>query len=393
VALVLVFAFVAGTLTIVSPCTLPVVPLLVGSAAVGGRRRIAGLIIGFAGAFVATTVLLASALAAANLTTGGLRVLSAGLLALVGTVLVVPALGRWAERRLAPLPAIGTRLAAIGGAGLGGGIALGAAIGLIWAPCVGPLMAAAITVAATSGPTADAAFVSLAYVAGALLPLALMAGAAQAVLRAVGSPRRRASIQRGLGATMVVAAILVATGLDVPLQVTASNLLPDGWGSSPTPVEARATAPPLEDLGAAPEITGITAWFNSDPLTMASLRGKVVLVHFWTFACINCIHVQPYVKRWYERYATDGFVVIGVHTPELSFEKDLDNVRNAVADQEVPFPVAFDLDYRTWRAYGNHVWPAFYFVDRRGEIRYVTGGEGGYDTSEAVIRELLSEPS
>jgi thiol-disulfide isomerase/thioredoxin len=161
----------------------------------------------------------------------------------------------------------------------------------------------------------------------------------------------------------------------------------------PAPISATLPASVvLEDLGQAPALAGITDWINSDPLTMASLRGKVVLVHFWTFACINCIHVQPYVKEWYDRYAAAGLVVIGVHTPELSFERDLDNVRAAVADDGVTFPVAVDPSFATWNAYGNHYWPAFYFVDRQGRIRHVYAGEGDYDGSETVLRELLAEP-
>ena len=400
---VLAFAFVAGVLTILSPCTLPVVPLLAGSASGGGRRRIVGIGIGFAVTFIGTTVLLASALAAAGLTTDGLRLLSAILLAIFGAVLVVPALGRWLERRLAPVGVAGSRLAAGGSVtGLGGGVLLGAAIGLIWAPCVGPIMAAVIAVGATQGPTPEAAGVALAYVAGALVPLSLIAGAAQAVTRALGSPAARVRIQRGFGVAMIVASVIVATRLDLPIQAAAAGLLPEDWGTVLTSVEDRqavadelqriqATPPPLDDFGTAPRLTGITAWINSDPLTLDQLRGKVVLVHFWTFACINCIHVQPYVKAWYDRYANDGFVVIGVHTPELSFERELDNVRQAVVDDDVRFPVAFDPDYATWHAFGNHYWPAFYFIDKQGVIRYKTAGEGGYDKSEAVIRALLAE--
>ncbi len=149
---------------------------------------------------------------------------------------------------------------------------------------------------------------------------------------------------------------------------------------------------PLEDLGPAPELTGITAWINADPIRMADLRGQVVVVHFWTFGCINCIHVGPYVRAWYDRYAWQGFTVIGVHTPELSFERDLGNVRDAVVKADIRYPVAFDPDFATWRAYRNTYWPAFYFVDRRGHIRVVKAGEGGYDASGAVIRELLAEP-
>lgn len=147
----------------------------------------------------------------------------------------------------------------------------------------------------------------------------------------------------------------------------------------------------LPDLGAAPELRGITEWINSPPLTLAGLRGRVVLVHFWTFDCINCQHVQPYVKTWYERYRDQGFTVVGVHTPELDIERDIASVRDAVARKRVAFPVAFDPKYATWNAYGNHYWPAFYFVDKRGRVRHAHFGEGEYERSDQVIRELIAE--
>jgi thiol-disulfide isomerase/thioredoxin len=143
----------------------------------------------------------------------------------------------------------------------------------------------------------------------------------------------------------------------------------------------------------APDLTGISDWINSEPLTLADLRGKVVLVHFWTFGCVNCRNVQPYVKRWYERYGPDDFVVVGVHTPELAFERDLGNLREAIERAGVTFPVAVDPEFRTWNAYGNRYWPAFYFVDREGRVRHATFGEGDYERSETVIRELLAEPA
>jgi thiol-disulfide isomerase/thioredoxin len=149
----------------------------------------------------------------------------------------------------------------------------------------------------------------------------------------------------------------------------------------------------LPDLGAAPELRGITEWINGPPFTLASLRGSVVLVHFWTFDCVNCQNVQPYVKAWYARYRDEGFMVVGVHTPELDIERDIANVRAAVAREGVTFPVAFDPAYATWNAYGNHYWPALYFVDKRGRVRHAKFGEGEYDRAEAVIRELLAEPA
>ena len=154
-----------------------------------------------------------------------------------------------------------------------------------------------------------------------------------------------------------------------------------------------ATAKPaLPDLGAAPELRGITEWINSPPLTLKELRGSVVLVHFWTFDCINCQNVQPYVKEWYAKYREQGFTVIGVHTPELDIERDIANVRDAVTRKGVAFPVAFDPSYATWNAYGNHYWPAFYFIDKRGRVRHAHFGEGEYERSESVIRELIAEP-
>ena len=433
---ILVFSFVAGVLTILAPCTLPVVPLVLGAAASGGRRRTLGILAGFSLTFVAAAVLLASALAAAGLTTDRLRVASAIVLGLVGLTLVVGGVGTWAEHRLAPVAAFGTRLAGRRpGDGLVGGLVLGGAIGLVWAPCVGPIMAGVIAAAAIHGPSAETVLIAFAYVGGAAVPVAIVAGWGRRASDAMGSVVRRGQLRRALGVAMLASAVLVNTGLDLTVENSVANLLPAGWSGALVAVEqqpaiqreldqlrtdrsgtpsiggipATATTPSpgdlpapvatslpsnvaLEDLGPAPELTGIGAWINSDPLTIGSLRGKVVLVEFWTFACVNCIHVQPYVKAWSDRYGSAGLVVIGVHTPELSYERDLGNVRDAVAKADIRYPVAFDPAYATWNAYRNGYWPAFYFVDRSGRIRHMHAGEGDYDGSEQVIRELLSQP-
>lgn len=413
--LVIGFAFVAGLLTILAPCTLPVVPLVLGGASGGGRRRIAGLFAGFGASFLAATVLISAVLAAAGLTTDRLRLAAVVILGLVGLTLAVPRLGAWVESR------IPTRAGIVGrpphlirrGAddarpgGFGAGLAIGAGIGLIWAPCVGPIMAAVIAAAVANGPTSASVAIAVAYVLGAIVPLAAIARWGRRATRSIDA-RRGDRIRRGFGLAMFVTSVVVLTGLDVPLQARLTAVLPAELGSTLFAIEqqpavqeeltvlrppnaATTDAVPLEDLGPAPELTGITAWINSSPMTLAQLRGKVVLVHFWTFGCINCIHVQPYVKAWSDRYAAEGFVVLGIHTPELSFERDLDNVRDAVAKADVRFPVAFDPAYATWNAYRNSYWPAFYFVDKTGRIRHVHFGEGDYEGSEAVIRELLAE--
>ncbi|HLQ48574.1 MAG TPA: cytochrome c biogenesis protein CcdA [Candidatus Dormibacteraeota bacterium] len=411
--IVLAFAFVAGLLTILAPCTLPVVPLVLGGTAGGGRGRIGAIFVGFGASFLAVTVVFAAVLANLGVTTDRLRLGAAVVLGLVGLSLAWPRVARIFDRALIPLQrrAATGRLSSPGArhGGLLGGLAIGAGIGLIWAPCVGPIMAAVIAAAVVSGPSPLAVAIAAAYLAGAVIPLASIARWGRRATRAV-DPNRADRLRRVFGVVMTLSSVVVLTGLDVPLQAQLTASLPAELSSALFAIEQQPAvqegltvlrpnaAPqndtvPLEDLGPAPELTGITTWINSEPTSLAALRGKVVLVHFWTFGCINCIHVQPYVKAWYDRYAADGFVVLGVHTPELSFERDIANVRDAVAKADVRFPVAFDPGYATWKAYRNSYWPAFYFVDKAGRIRHVHFGEGDYDGSEAVIRELLAEPA
>ncbi len=431
--LVVVFAFVAGVLTILAPCALPVIPLALGAGSTGGRRRVTGLVLGFGVTFIGATVLLAAALAAVGLTTDGLRIVSVVVLVGAGLGLAVRRVEAFFERRLGPLAGIGVRVAGDQrGSAFGGGIVLGAAIGLLWAPCVGPIMAGVIAAAAVHGPSLETLAIATAYVAGAAVPIAIIAGWGGRAGEAMRSLSSRIRLRRGFGLAMLVTALLVGTGLDRGLQTAVADALPAGWAGAliaieqepaiqeeldmlrtgpsgnpigegtivggsnstdnlPTPIASSLPSNvALENLGQAPEFTGITAWINSDPLTMASLRGKVVLVEFWTFGCINCIHVAPYVKAWEARYADVGLVVVGVHTPELPFEREIANVRDAVVKAEIRYPVAFDPTFDTWHAFRNRYWPAFFFIDKSGQIRHVHYGEGDYDGSEQVIRQLLA---
>ncbi len=426
-------AFIAGVFTILAPCTLPVIPLVLGSAVGGGRRRPIGVIVGFGLTFVLTAVILAAALASLGLTTDRLRAVAIIGLAGLGVALVLPRLTERLTSRLSPIADRATRL--LGPLartnGFSGGLAIGAGLGLLWAPCVGPIMAGVIAIAASAGPSLEAAAIALAYVAGVALPMLLIARWGRSAVRTASGRATRL-----VGGLMVVSALALATGLDYDIQAAVGRVLPEGYTSALYSVEkepavqdeitrlgepirsrssgAAASDPavggttlnlpdpiaenlpasvPLEDLGPAPELAGISDWINAEPLTLASLRGEVVLVHFWTFGCYNCRNVQPYVKAWYGRYKDAGFTVLSVHTPELSFERDIDNVRKAVVDQGVEFPVAFDPDYKTWYGYSNRYWPAFYFVDKGGQIRHEHFGEGDYEGSEQVIRQLLAEPA
>ncbi len=412
---VLAFAFVAGVLTILAPCTLPVVPLVLGASSGDGRGRIVGIFTGFGIAFVAVTVVVAAFLAALGLSTALIRLIAVATLGLVGLSLAVPGMGANLKIPSLPVGSFGTGSGfrsrsdpgPVRSGGFTGGLAIGAGIGLVWAPCVGPIMAAVIATAAVNGPSLAALLVATAYVAGASVPLAAIAFWGRRATQSV-NPTRADRVRRSFGAAMALSAVLVLAGLDVPIQAAIASAIPAQLGSATFGIEVQpqvqeelpvlrptdgAAHVPLEDLGPAPELTGTSAWINSPPIALAALRGKVVLVHFWTFGCINCLNVQPYVKAWYDRYAAEGFVVLGIHTPELSFERDPDNVRAAVAKDGVRFPVVLDPDFATWNAYRNSYWPAFYFVDKRGQIRHVHFGEGDYEGSEAVIRELLAEPA
>ena len=385
-------AFVGGLVTIASPCTLGVVPVVLAVGATGGRRRLVGLLVGFAAVFLVATVVVAAALLATGLSTSGLRTIAVLALVVAGLLVAVPELGDRFSRFVTSLrgPAIAKPLATTPRhGGVVAGLVAGASMGLIWAPCTGPIMAGVIVTAAVEGPSVGGVAIASSYVLGAALSLAAIALIAAKALGRVGAHGAE-RVRRSFGVALLASALLLASGLSTRVDLPVAPTLTMGVEGVPSPT---GDQPPvaLDDLGPAPELEGITAWINSDARSLASLRGKVVLVQFWTFGCINCQHVLPYVKAWDAAYRDAGLAVIGVHTPELSFERDLDNVRSAVNDEDIRYPVAFDPEYRTWRAYGNHYWPAFYFVDRSGHIRHTHAGEGDYERSEQVIRQLLAE--
>ncbi|WP_158789915.1 cytochrome c biogenesis protein DipZ [Granulicella sp. L46] len=409
----LLLAYFGGILTILSPCILPVLPFVFARSDQPFRKSGLPLLAGMAVTF---------ALVASLATVGGGWVVRANqfgriaalvLFGIFGLTLLFSSL---AERISRPIVSLGSRLSRNPEAGpsIANSFLLGIGTGLLWAPCAGPILGIILTTAALGGASARTVLLLLVYAAGAAtsLAIALLAGgkAFAAMKRSLGAEEW---IRRVLGVAILAGVVAVAFGLDrgvlsrLSLASTSSfeQRLVDKFRSPGQPTGApndqgknnaagAMTGPSAVDGSKAPaleKIAGATAWINSAPLTASDLRGKVVLVDFWTYSCINCLRTLPYVKAWNEKYKNDGLVIIGVHTPEFAFEKDEANVRKAVKDLGITYPVAMDNDYRIWRNFQNEYWPADYLIDAQGHIREHHFGEGSYDESEQQIRSLLEE--
>jgi cytochrome c biogenesis protein CcdA/thiol-disulfide isomerase/thioredoxin len=397
----LVLAYLGGVLTILSPCILPVLPFVFARAGQSfvrsGLPMLAGMAITFA--LVAMLVTVGGSWAVHANQYG--RYVALAILALFGLTLLLP---RLADRVMQPFVAAGARLSASAEPGDSApsalsSVLLGIGTGLLWAPCAGPILGLVLTGAALHGADVGTFALLLAYALGAAtsLALALLVGGRlfAAMKRSLGAGEW---VRRGLGVLVLCGVAAIALGLDTGL-LTRVSLASTG-GIEQKLINAVRPAPaqepvlkagePLPVEGEMPSLAGATQWLNSPPLTSESLRGKVVLVDFWTYSCINCIRSLPYVRGWADKYKDHGLVVIGVHAPEFAFEKDPANVAKAVKDLGVDYPVALDNDYAIWKGFNNEYWPAHYFIDAQGQIRHHHFGEGGYRESEDVIRQLLA---
>jgi cytochrome c biogenesis protein CcdA/thiol-disulfide isomerase/thioredoxin len=430
--LLLLFALVAGAGTAITPCVLPVLPAILSASAGGGRRRPLGIVLGLAVTFTITIVVLAKVVQGVGLAGSAARTVAIVVLIVFGAILLVPEL---AERVQAPL----SRLARFGpktrGSGFWSGLGVGAALGFVCAPCAGPILAAVISVSASSGPSLRIVLLALAYTVGLSAVLLVYAFAGRAVLTRIRSTLRGHVVERALGVILIVTGVAMVFNLDVNFEdalARNANHLPAIFtdptkalegshavesrlaslrpasrfaerqaDSSATPTAehtsvaiAGVKTPSLANLGKAPNFTNTEDWFNTPgdrPLSIHSLRGHVVIVDFWTYTCINCIRTLPYLKGLYATYHRDGLDVVGVETPEFTFEQDASNVRQAIKTDGIRYPVVQDNRYGTWDAYQNEYWPADYFIDANGEVRHYKFGEGDYKQDEAVVRELLYE--
>jgi cytochrome c biogenesis protein CcdA/thiol-disulfide isomerase/thioredoxin len=395
-------AFIGGVLTILSPCILPVLPFVFARAAQPFRRSGLPLLAGMALTFaVVATAAAFGGHWVVRLNQGG-RYLAMLIFLVLGLSLLFPSI---AEVLTRPLVRAGGKLQTNPSqeTSVGRSLILGVSTGLLWAPCAGPILGLILTGAAIQGPGTRSSLLLLSFAAGAAVSLgiALFAGN-----RVFSTMKRSLSfevwIRRGLGVAVILGVVAIALGWDTNLLTRFSFLntakaeahLIDKFHAGRPAILAASTTeaqPALDDEGPFPDLSGAVSWLNSPPLTAKSLRGKVVLIDFWTYSCINCLRALPYVEGWAEKYKNAGLVVIGVHTPEFAFEKERSNVEKAVRGLKLTYPIAIDSDYKIWQAFNNEYWPAHYFIDGKGRIRHHHFGEGEYDESERVIRELLKE--
>ncbi len=423
--ILVIFSFFAGVVTILSPCILPILPIIL-SGSVGtdtsDRSRPYGIVTGFVLSFTFFTLFLSSLVKILGIPSDLLRTFAVSVLFVFGLTLTVPKLAIYFEllfsKFAAKAPRAGTKK------GFLGGVILGLTLGLLWAPCVGPILASVITLALIGDVTLNSVVITAAYAIGTAIPMFfIIVGGKKAVAKIPVLTNNLPIIQKVFGIIMILTAVAIAANFDRKVQTAILDAFPsygtgltkleeldivttnltnitpdstkpntnDGGNSATVDSGDFSATGKLANKGVAPELITGGEWINSDPLTLEGLKGKVVLIDFWTYSCINCQRTLPYLRDWWSKYNADGFVIIGVHSPEFEFEKEYDNVARAVRDFELAYPVMQDNEFKTWRAYNNRYWPAKYLVDKDGNIRYTHFGEGEYDETEEAIQMLLKE--
>ncbi|MGI8460506.1 MAG: cytochrome c biogenesis protein/redoxin, partial [Solirubrobacterales bacterium] len=412
--LLVLFAFIAGAGTALSPCVLPILPAVLGAGVSGGRRRPLGVVTGITVTHTFAIIGLVYVIDALGLPNDLARTLAIAVLAGFGITLLLPPLADRLEAWLSRLvPAIGNR----GGDGFWSGFGLGAGLGIVYAPCAGPILAGVITVSASQDFTAGRLAIALTYALGSSAVLYAILLGGRKIIDRIAPFRGR--IQVAMGAAMIAVAIVMAVGLDLRFQRAIAEDLPaflrnpatsleesdavasklsavrDGGGATEAGIAEAEAGETLPVLGRAPEFAAGN-WINTEngePLTQTELteEGEVVLIDFWTYTCINCIRTFPELRSWDEQYGDEGLTIVGVHSPEFPFERETENVLNAVEEYDLEYPVVQDNELATWDAYQNQYWPAKYLIDAEGNIRYTHFGEGDYETTERAIRSLLAE--
>lgn len=412
--LLLIFAFLAGLATILAPCIWPVLPIVLSSSIAGkGHKRPLGITIGLMLSFTIFTLFISFFIKFLHLDPNILRVVAVIVIIFFGLTMIIPKLALMFELLVSKLSNL------FGGSTRQGddfisGFITGIALGIVWSPCAGPILATIAALAATGKVSTDVILITLFYVLGLGIPLFLLAyGGQKFVAKTRGISKYLGKIQKIFGVITILAAIAIFTNYAQTLQLQLIDKFPvlgtvlNGFenssvvtkqlntikGSNKSAINIEKEMSGLfNDNSGAPDFIGINKWLNTDkPLSIKDLKGKVVLVDFWTYTCINCIRTLPHVTSWYNKYKDQGFVVVGVHTPEFAFEHETNNVLNAIAMYKIHYPVAQDNDYATWNNYNNQYWPAEYLIDASGKVRRTHFGEGEYDQMEQAIQLLLKD--
>lgn len=400
-SILLIFAFISGLVTIAAPCVWPLLPVILSSTATGGKSKPLGITLGVMISFAFFTLTLSYIVKVIPFDPNSLRLFAVAVLVILGLTLVIPQLSLILEGFVSRLSSK-FGIAGSNSSGFGSGFITGFFLGIIWSPCAGPILATIATLAATQTVNVKIILVTFSYVLGIGIPLFIFAFLGNVVFSKVkGLSKFTPLIQQFFGVVLIISALMILFNLDKALQLKLLNLFPS-YSHYLTLLETQPqvqnqlkslTGKQLDfDINAAPDFVGISKWLNTDkPLSLKDLKGKVVLVDFWTYTCINCLRTLPFVTSWYDKYKDRGFVVVGVHTPEFEFEKKTENVEMAIKQHKINYPVAQDNDYKTWRAYQNQYWPAEYLIDAKGQIRRTHFGEGEYDETEKAIQDLLKE--
>jgi cytochrome c biogenesis protein CcdA/thiol-disulfide isomerase/thioredoxin len=429
----LFFAFVSGLITIAAPCIWPLLPIILSSSILGSdHRRPLGITLGILVSFGILTLTISYLVSIFRFDPEILRYVAVAVLLFLGVSMVIPPVTRFVEGFVSRFAGrIGQIRSTSSGQAPGSppstgflpGFITGLSLGVVWTPCAGPILAGIATLAATRAVNLEIILVTIVYLIGVGIPLFIFAYAGQRIInRSRAINKYTGNIQKVFGVIMIVTAILILTGYDRVLQAKLLDAFPS-YSKFITDLEGNdavkrqldvllnrnsnksdMVGEPFNPMGEkesqnkifnanypAPELMGITGWLNSEPLALEKLEGKVVLIDFWTYTCINCIRTLPYVTGWYEKYKDQGFLVIGVHTPEFEFEKKSENVQAAIEQYEINYPVPQDNDFETWNAFKNRYWPAKYLIDGSGVVRYFHFGEGNYEETEMAIQELLKE--
>src|SRR3990167_8203000 len=413
--ILLVFAFLSGLVTIFAPCIWPLLPIILSSSTTGGKKKPLGITLGIIVSFGIFTLTISYIVSLIPFDPTILRYIAVFVIGFLGLTVMVPKLTQILEGYVSKLSS-SFRPVNTTGTGFTSGFITGISLGIVWTPCAGPILATIATLAATQAVNFQIVLVTVAYLIGVGIPLYFFSLLGQSVFsKSRFLSKYTGRIQQIFGVIMILTAVAIATNYDRTLQARLLDAFPSYSQfiinlETAEPVKKeldklrnpdaeeqiempfpKASDTSLPVITKAPDFVGIENWLNSDSLTIESLRGKVVLIDFWTYTCINCIRTLPYVTSWYEKYKDKNFIVVGVHTPEFEFEKNTTNVANAIKQYNITYPVAQDNDYATWRAYDNHYWPAKYLIDKDGNIRYFHFGEGKYEETEKAIQMLIKQ--